>query len=70
METAPKTIPPGSKTGADAEDRPPLRRKSSRRRLGPLGSKLHTGRAERIVATDFRLFVIDAAAEIKRGSSL
>src|SRR5712664_1415165 len=36
--------------------------------LGPLGWKLHTGRSRNeLVATDFRLFVIDAASEIKRG---
>src|SRR5215475_1968644 len=35
--------------------------------LGPLGWKLHTGRSRNeLVATDFRLFVIDAAAEIQR----
>ena len=34
--------------------------------LGPLGWKLHTGRSRNeLVATDFRLFVIDAAAEIR-----
>ncbi|HVS89118.1 MAG TPA: argininosuccinate lyase [Candidatus Acidoferrum sp.] len=36
--------------------------------LGPLGWKLHTGRSRNeLVATDFRLFVIDAAAEVQRG---
>jgi argininosuccinate lyase len=36
--------------------------------LGPLGWKLHTGRSRNeLVATDFRLFVIDAAAEIREG---
>src|SRR6202140_2705736 len=35
--------------------------------LGPLGWKLHTGRSRNeLVATDFRLFVIDAAAEVQR----
>ena len=35
--------------------------------LGPLGWKLHTGRSRNeLIATDFRLFVIDAAAEIQR----
>jgi argininosuccinate lyase len=35
--------------------------------LGPLGWKLHTGRSRNeLVATDFRLFVIDAAADTKR----
>src|SRR3984893_9169824 len=34
--------------------------------LGPLGWKLHTGRSRNeLVATDFRLFVKDAAAQIK-----
>lgn len=34
--------------------------------LGPLGWKLHTGRSRNeLVATDFRLFVIDAASEIR-----
>jgi len=36
--------------------------------LGALGWKLHTGRSRNeLVATDFRLFVIDAAAQIQRG---
>src|SRR5579885_3005238 len=36
--------------------------------LGPLGWKLHTGRSRNeLVATDFRLFVIDAASQVKRG---
>ena len=35
--------------------------------LGPLGWKLHTGRSRNeLVATDFRLFVIDAASEIRK----
>jgi len=35
--------------------------------LGPLGWKLHTGRSRNeLVVTDFRLFVIDAAAEIRK----
>lgn len=34
--------------------------------LGPIGWKLHTGRSRNeLVATDFRLFVIDAASEIR-----
>jgi argininosuccinate lyase len=34
--------------------------------LGPLGWKLHTGRSRNeLVATDFRLFVIDAAREVR-----
>ncbi len=37
-------------------------------RLGPLGFKLHTGRSRNeLVATDFRLLVKDAAAEMSRG---
>lgn len=36
--------------------------------LGPVGWKLHTGRSRNeLVATDFRLFVIDAAHEIRAG---
>jgi argininosuccinate lyase len=35
--------------------------------LGPLGWKLHTGRSRNeLVATDFRLFVIDAAAQTRK----
>jgi argininosuccinate lyase len=35
--------------------------------LGPLGWKLHTGRSRNeLVATDFRLFVIDSATEIQQ----
>jgi argininosuccinate lyase len=35
--------------------------------LGPLGWKLHTGRSRNeLVATDFRLFVIDAAAHLQQ----
>ncbi|HEV3220148.1 MAG TPA: argininosuccinate lyase [Candidatus Acidoferrales bacterium] len=35
--------------------------------LGPLGAKLHTGRSRNeLIATDFRLFVKDAAAELRR----
>src|SRR6201998_4130629 len=35
--------------------------------LGPLGWKLHTGRSRNeLVATDFRLFVIDAAADVRK----
>ena len=36
--------------------------------LGPLGWKLHTGRSRNeLIATDFRLFVIDAATQIQLG---
>src|ERR1700686_34690 len=35
--------------------------------LGPLGWKLHTGRSRNeLVATDFRLFAIDAASDIRK----
>jgi argininosuccinate lyase len=54
--------------GADAEDVHHFVEKALVEELGPLGWKLHTGRSRNeLVATDFRLFVIDAAAEIKRG---
>lgn len=40
-------------------------------RLGPLGYKLHTGRSRNeLVATDFRLFIKDAARETLAGLSL
>lgn len=56
------------KTGADAEDVHHFVEKALVEQLGPLGWKLHTGRSRNeLVATDFRLFVIDAASEIKRG---
>src|SRR5579859_3950038 len=58
------------KTGADAEDVHHFVEKALVEELGPLGWKLHTGRSRNeLVATDFRLFVIDAAAEIQRGLS-
>src|SRR5208282_5152311 len=51
--------------GANAEDVHHLVEK-----LGPLGWKLHTGRSRNeLVATDFRLLVIDAAAEVQRALS-
>jgi argininosuccinate lyase len=54
--------------GADAEDVHHFVEKALVEELGPLGWKLHTGRSRNeLVATDFRLFVIDAAAEIQRG---
>jgi argininosuccinate lyase len=54
--------------GADAEDVHHFVEKALVEELGPLGWKLHTGRSRNeLVATDFRLFVIDAASEIKRG---
>jgi argininosuccinate lyase len=56
--------------GADAEDVHHFVEKALVEELGPLGWKLHTGRSRNeLVATDFRLFVIDAASEIQRGLS-
>src|SRR6266699_911682 len=54
--------------GADAEDVHHFVEKALVEELGPLGWKLHTGRSRNeLVATDFRLFVIDAAREIQHG---
>src|SRR5690349_1987217 len=56
--------------GANAEDVHHFVEKALVEELGPLGWKLHTGRSRNeLVATDFRLFVIDAAAEIQRDLS-
>ena len=53
--------------GADAEDVHHFVEKALVEELGPLGWKLHTGRSRNeLVATDFRLFVLDAASQIKR----
>src|SRR5579862_621463 len=53
--------------GADAEDVHHFVEKALVEELGPLGWKLHTGRSRNeLVATDFRLFVIDATAQLKR----
>src|ERR1700694_4606836 len=55
------------KSGAGAEDVHHFVEKALVEELGPLGWKLHTGRSRNeLVATDFRLFVIDAAAEVQR----
>jgi argininosuccinate lyase len=52
--------------GADAEDVHHFVEKALVEELGALGWKLHTGRSRNeLVATDFRLFVIDAAHEIE-----
>jgi argininosuccinate lyase len=52
--------------GADAEDVHHFVEKALVEELGPLGWKLHTGRSRNeLVATDFRLFVIDATAGIQ-----
>src|SRR5437879_6539743 len=54
--------------GAGAEDVHHFVERALVEELGPLGWKLHTGRSRNeLVATDFRLFVIDAAARVKRG---
>ncbi len=56
--------------GANAEDVHHFVEKALVEELGPLGWKLHTGRSRNeLVATDFRLFVIAAAAEIQRALS-
>jgi len=56
--------------GANAEDVHHFVEKALVEALGPLGWKLHTGRSRNeLVATDFRLFVIDSAAEIQHGLS-
>jgi argininosuccinate lyase len=56
--------------GAAAEDVHHFVEKALVEELGPLGWKLHTGRSRNeLVATDFRLFVIDAAGETQRGLS-
>jgi argininosuccinate lyase len=53
--------------GATAEDVHHFVEKAMVEELGPLGWKLHTGRSRNeLVATDFRLFVIDAAAQIQQ----
>src|ERR1700687_3486449 len=53
--------------GAGAEDVHHFVEKALVEELGPLGWKLHTGRSRtELVATDVRLFVIDAAAEVQR----
>jgi argininosuccinate lyase len=52
--------------GADAEDVHHFVEKALVAELGPLGWKLHTGRSRNeLVAADFRLFVIDAAAQVQ-----
>src|SRR5580704_6025928 len=53
--------------GAGAEDVHHFVEKALVEELGPLGWKLHTGRSRNeLVATDFRLFVIDASAKVQR----
>jgi argininosuccinate lyase len=53
--------------GADAEDVHHFVEKALVEELGPLGWKLHTGRSRNeLVATDFRLFVIDVTAALQQ----
>jgi argininosuccinate lyase len=53
--------------GANAEDVHHFVEKALVDELGPLGWKLHTGRSRNeLIATDFRLFVRDGAAETRR----
>jgi argininosuccinate lyase len=55
------------KFGADAEDVHHFVEKALVAELGPLGWKLHTGRSRNeLVASDFRLFVIDAAGQVQK----
>src|SRR5580693_8040721 len=54
--------------GANAEDVHHFVEKALVEELGPLGWKLHTGRSRNeLVATDFRLFVMDAAKQVQSG---
>src|SRR5256886_3120285 len=64
-----KTDPDWVETlGADAEDVHHFVEKALVAELGALGWKLHTGRSRNeLVATDFRLFIIDAAAHMQQG---
>jgi len=56
------------KASACAEDVHHFVERELVRELGDLGHKLHTGRSRNeLVATDFRLFVINAAVEVQRG---
>jgi argininosuccinate lyase len=53
---------------SEAEDVHHFVEKALVEELGPIGWKLHTGRSRNeLVATDFRLFVIDAAQETRAG---
>ena len=54
--------------GANAEDVHHFVEKALVEELGPLGFKLHTGRSRNeLIATDFRLFVMDAAERTGHG---
>jgi len=53
--------------GAEAEDVHHFVEKALVEELGPLGWKLHTGRSRNeLVATDFRLYIMEAATEIEK----
>ena len=53
---------------SDAEDLHHFTEKALVEELGALGWKVHTGRSRNeLIATDFRLFVMDAATETQRG---
>jgi argininosuccinate lyase len=59
---------PGFAEGSAAEDVHHFVESALVHELGPLGWKLHTGRSRNeLVATDFRLFVRNAAAEVHSG---
>jgi argininosuccinate lyase len=59
------------KAGAGAEDVHHFVERELVSALGDLGRKLHTGRSRNeLIATDFRLFVIDVALEAQRGVTL
>src|SRR5215831_1716038 len=54
--------------GANAEDIHHFVEKALVEELGPLGWKLHTGRSRNeLIATDFRLFVIEAVSQLQKG---
>ncbi len=54
--------------GANAEDVHHFVERALVEELGPLGWKLHTGRSRNeLIATDFRLFVIDAVSQLQKG---
>ena len=54
--------------GAGAEDVHHFVEKALVEELGPLGWKLHTGRSRNeLIATDFRLFVIDGVSQLQKG---
>jgi argininosuccinate lyase len=56
--------------GSNAEDVHHFVETALIEKLGPLGAKLHTGRSRNeMVATEFRMFVKDAAREIRRATS-